>query len=249
MNLNALLNTLPPDLITHLVQEYQKLHHQYYMGRWDYSQLNGGRFGEAVLRIIEYKDNGTSTPIGDQLDRSGIINHIQHHTSLPDSIRLTIPKLAALIMDFRNGRNVAHIGNIEVNRMDASFVIYTSNWIMAELIRLEANLTPNQAEEEIKKITERKMPIVEEIGDRLKILNPKLSVKDKILAFCYQKYPQSINKENVRDWCGEHNKTRFNKYLIKLDKKSLIDFNQDQIILTLRGVLWVEKYVSFEIVL
>jgi len=217
------------------------------MSRWETSQLDGGRFSEAVLRLIEFKNTGHFTSLGRQIKREVIINSVKHNTSIPDSLRLQIPNLVALIMDFRNSRNVGHLGTIDVNEMDSTFVIQSVNWIMAELVRIEGQTSPDEAQEAIKKIIERKIPIVEEIGGRLKVLNPKLTVREQILVICYQKYSGFIEDKNLFEWVEEKNKTRFKKYLILLDKEKLVDYYNKKICLTKLGLVWVEKNIKFQL--
>src|SRR3989344_3242981 len=168
-------------------------------------------------------------------------------TALPKSLRLQIPILAELVMDFRNDRNVGHLGTIDVNEMDSAFVLNASNWIVAELIRLETQMSPADAQAEIKKIIERKVPIVEEIGGRLKCLNPKLDAKTKAVVFCYQKYPEAISLDNLVNWTEYTNKGVLRKQLEGLNKASIIDFRNDSAQLTRKGIEWVEKNISFEL--
>ncbi|MFM2423638.1 MAG: hypothetical protein RLZZ70_23 [Candidatus Parcubacteria bacterium] len=241
------LSSLPSDLVVALQTEFQKLHQQYFLGKWEPAQLNGGRFSEAVLRIIEYKDTNKFTPVGTQLSRKQIINSVAQNTLLPKSLRFQIPILAELVMDFRNDRNVGHLGIIDVNEMDSSFVLNASNWIVAELIRIETQMKPAEAQAEIKKIIERKVPIIEEIGGRLKCLNPKLDAKTKAVVFCYQKYPAAISLDCLVDWTEYTNKGVLRKKLQGLNKASIIDFRNDWAQLTRKGIDWVEKNVSFEL--
>jgi len=216
--LNQHLNSLPDGVINALQSEFQKLHEQYFLGRWEPSQLDGGRFAEAVLRVVEYKDKSVFTPIGTRLNRQAIVSSAEQNTALADSLRFQIPRLAGLILDFRNNRNVGHLGAIDVNGMDSTFVLHAANWIVAELIRLETQMHPEDAQEEIKKIIERKVPIIEEIGGRLKCLNPTLDVKEKVLVFCYQKYPEAITLDDLFDWTEYTNKGVLRRKLIELNK-------------------------------
>lgn len=241
------LNNLPNDLVITLQTEFQKLHQQYFLGKWGPAQLNGGRFGEVILRIVEYKDTNTFTPVGTQLNRKQIVNNVAQNTALPKSLRLQIPILAELVMDFRNDRNVGHLSTIDVNEMDSAFVLNSANWIVSELIRLETQMSPADAQAEIKKIIERKVPIIEEIGGRLKCLNQKLDAKTKAVVFCYQKYPKAISLDNLVDWTEYTNKGVLRKQLEVLNKTSIIDFRNDSAQLTRKGIEWVEKNISFEL--
>lgn len=241
------INSLPADLVAALQNEFQKLHQQYFLGKWEPTELKGGRFGEAVLRVVEYKDTGAFTPIGVQLNRKQIVNHAAQNTALAKSLRIQIPTMAELVMDFRNDRNVGHLGAIDVNEMDSTFVLNAVNWIVAELIRLETQMSPADAQAEIKKIIERKVPIVEEIGGRLKCLDPRLDAKIKAVIFCYQKYPEAISLDDLVDWTEYTNKGVLRKQLGGLNKEGIIDFRNDEARLTRKGVVWVEKSIRFEL--
>jgi len=248
--LNKHLSNFPTDLIDALQTEFQKLHEQYFLGHWEPGQLDGGRFAEAVLRIVERKDTGNHTPIGTQLNRQKIVQSTEQNKSLPSSFRFQIPRIAGLILDFRNNRNVAHLGSINTNEMDSTFILHSANWVVAELIRLETQMSPDAAQAEIKKIIERKVPIIEELGGRLKILDPKLDIREKILVLCYQKFPEHISENDLLDWVeySTHNTGRFRKYLEQLDKKdSLIDYRNGEVVLTKRGLIHVEKNIDFEL--
>lgn len=241
------LNNLPSELVNALQTEFQKLHQQYFLGKWEPAQLDGGRFAEAVLRIVQHKDTGVYTAINTQLNRKSIVGNVAKNTTLPDSLRLQIPALAELLMDFRNNRNSGHLGTIDVNEMDSTFVLNGANWIVAEFIRLETQMSPDDAQAEIKKIIERKVPIVEEIGGRLKCLNAKLGAKEKAMVFCYQKYPSELSLDDLANWIEYSNKGVFRKELASLNKDGRLDFRNDMARLTKKGLLWVEKNISFEL--
>lgn len=246
--LRAHLRSIPDVLVDALQVEFQKLHKEYFLGRWEPSQLDGGRFAEAILRILQDKDIGTFTAIGTQLNRSQIVSSIKKNTRLPESLRFHVLGLAELIFDFRNKRNVGHLGIINVNEMDSTIVLQATNWIVAELIRIETKMSPDDAQAEMKKIIERKAPIIEEIGGRLKCLNPNLKVDQEVLVFCYQKYPNSISLDDLFDWTAYSNKSTLKKKLLEIDKKTgYIDFRDNVATLTKSGLLWVEKHIPFEL--
>jgi hypothetical protein len=241
------LNNLPNVLVNALQIEFQKLHEQYFLGHWEPSQLDAGRFAEVVLRIVELKDISTYTAIGKQINRLKIVQSAEKNTALVDSFRFHIPRLAGLILDFRNNRNVGHLGTIDVNEMDSAFVLSGANWLVAELIRLETQMNPADAQAEIKRIIERKVPVVEEVGGRLKCLDPRLDAKQKSMVFCYQKYPEEISLDNLVDWTEYSNKGVLRKQMLDLNKDGRLDFRNDKARLTKRGLLWVEKNIKFEL--
>ena len=241
------LNSLPDELVAALQTEFQKLHQQYFLAKWEPAQLDGGRFAEAVLRIVQHKDTGIYTPIGAQLNRKSIVGNVAKNMALPESLRLQIPALAELVMDFRNNRNSGHLGAIDVNEMDSTFVLNAVNWIVAELIRLETQMSPTDAQAEIKKIIERKVPIIEEIDGRLKCLDSKLNAKTKATIFCYQKYPEVVSLDDLVDWTEYTNKGVLRNQLMALNKEGIIDFRNNEARLTRKGVAWVEQNIEFKL--
>lgn len=246
--LKSHLKSLPPKLVDALQNEFQKIHQQFFLGRWEPSQLDGGRFAEIILRIIEYKNGGSFTSIGRRINRKVIVNSARGNGAIPESLRLQIMTIAGLILDFRNDRDVAHVGTIKVNGMDSSFVIHASNWVMAELVRLETGLKPEEAQAEIDKLIERKVPIVEDFGGRLKCSSPKLKTPEEILVLCNGKYPKRVADDELFEWVREQNKSRFKEYYLRrLDKKGLIDYHDGTVILTRRGLAFVEKNIKLEI--
>jgi len=246
-NLPQILNNIPANLADCLQKEFQKLHTKYFMGQWEPGQLNGGKFAECALRIVEHKNTGQFTPIGTQLSRNLIINSAENNTSLEPSLRFQIPRLAVLLLDFRNNRDVAHLGQVDANGMDAAQVISSANWIVAELIRLENHLPPEKAQTMIKQIIERRVPIIEEIGGSLKCLDTNLNVESRVLVFCYQKYPDPISLNEIYKWTEYSNKSMLKKILLKTHKNSLIHFAENEVYITRRGLLWVEKNIKFEL--
>jgi len=241
------LSSLPQDLVSALQTEFQKLHRQYFLGKWEPSQLDGGRLAEAVLRVVQFKNSGTYTPIGSQLNRLRIIQAAEKNTTLEESLRFQVPQLAGLILDFRNKRNVGHLGVIDVNEMDSTFVVNASNWIVAELIRLESKVSPDDAQAEIKKVIERKVPIVEEIGGRLKCLDSKLNAKEKAMIFCYQKYPSGVSLDDLMNWIEYKNKGVLRQQLMSLSRDGRIDYRHGIAQLTRKGIAWIEQNISFQL--
>jgi len=247
--LKEYLSSIPADLVDGLEKEYQKLHMQYFLERWEPSQLDAGRLVEYVFRILEYKGSLNITPIGKSLNRKTIMVQLENKPLLDESVRFHIPQIADLIYGFRNNRNVGHVGVIIVNEMDATFVLNAANWIMAELVRLETHKSPDDSYKLIQKLIERKVPLIEEIDNKLKILNPKLPIKDKILAVCYQLYPERVSTGDLMRHTeyDTSRRARFTKYLQNLSKqKALIDFDGSSAVLTMKGIKYVEDNIKFD---
>ena len=107
----ALSPPLPNEIVTHLLDEYQDIKQHLALRKFRPSELNGGRFAECVLRLIQSLGNQSYTPFGTSLGNSdSIIKGVEQNTSLHESMRFFIPRLARIMLDVRNRRDVAHVG-------------------------------------------------------------------------------------------------------------------------------------------
>lgn len=126
----ALSVNLPQDIVISLLDQYQHIKQQFFLRKFQPSELNAARFGECVLRLIEFIDTGNYTPLGKQLNSEKIINHAKNNVSLPEGIRFLIPQLTKVLLDIRNKRNVAHVGGeVNPNYSDCLLVSHSVDWI------------------------------------------------------------------------------------------------------------------------
>jgi hypothetical protein len=170
------LKNIPNELSKRIYNEYLKLESRFSRQDWSPAELNGGRLAEMVFRYLEWKQKGSYTSIGNQIDRQGIYNSIFQDSSLPEGIRFHVLKLADLIFDFRNKRDVAHIGiDIDVDEMDSRLIMRMATWIISEIIREVSNLTPSESQKLIDQLTAEMYPLVEEIDGDLVVLANNLN--------------------------------------------------------------------------
>ena len=59
-----LKNKYPSDICDSLINSYIELKEQYYKGKYEPAELNGGKFVEACLRLIQHELTGENIPIG-----------------------------------------------------------------------------------------------------------------------------------------------------------------------------------------
>jgi len=77
------------------------------------------------------------------------------------------------VYDIRNKRNAAHLADgIDPNFQDATLVVSVVDWILAELIRLNHSVPPDEAKKIVETIVARSAPIVQDFDGFLKVLNP-----------------------------------------------------------------------------
>jgi len=237
-----LSSSIDATLVGHLLEHYQELKQKFFLGQCEPSELNCGKFIEVAIRILEYITKGSYTPFGGDISLDALAKELEQmpKDKFYDSIRIHIPRILRAVYDIRSKRGVAHKGEINPNLMDATFVVSACDWIMAELVRLYHLGDPNEAQRIIDSIVERKLPIIEEFGDELKVLNPELPVADKILLILYKKHPNYVSTNDLRKWIKTQS-GYINRVLGKLDDDARIHRKGEENIITRKGIEYIEK--------
>ena len=240
---------LKEELVQKLLDYYQELKEKFFLGQYEPSQLNCGKFAEVVMRILEYISKGNYTSFNRNVSLNALAKELEQlpKNKFPDSLRIHIPRILRATYDIRSKRGTAHIAEINPNLMDATFVISACDWIMAEFIRLYHTSDPNKVQKVIHSIVERKVPIIEEFGDDLKVLTSNLSVADKILLILYKKHPNYISTSDLRKWIKTKSRSHIPTVLRCLDDDAKIHRKGEENIITLKGIEYVEKNLPKEI--
>ena len=124
----ALSPPLPTEIVARLLNEYQGIKQQLALRKFRPSELNGGRFAECVLRLVQHLDNPPYTPFGTSLNSEGIIKTVEKNTSLHESLRFFIPRIARILLDVRNRRDVGHVGgDVNPNFPDSLLIAHNAD--------------------------------------------------------------------------------------------------------------------------
>lgn len=247
---SALSTKLPKDILIALLDEYQHIKQQFFLRKFQQTELNAARFSECVLRLIEFLDRGSYTPFGKQLNTQNIINSVINNTGLPEGIRFFIPQLTRVLFDIRNKRNVAHVGGeVSSNYSDSLFVSHSADWILVELIRNYHTNSIDEARKIVESINEIKIPIIVEVGNFIRIQNTKLKADQKTLLILYYKQPDRVSDGNLIRWLGYTNASRYRTEILKLlDDEALIHYEKGFCTLLPKGIIYVEKNINPELI-
>lgn len=245
----ALSPKLPNDILTNLLDEYQQIKQQFFLGRFQPSELNAARFGECVVRILEYLHTGSYTPFGTSLQSERIINSIQNNTAHVDTIRFFIPRLTRVILDVRNKRDVAHVGGeVNPNYSDALFVTHCADWILTELVRQFYGCSIDEANQIVVSINKVRIPLVAEVNGFVRVQDTKLDASQKVLVVLYYKQPDNVSDANLAKWIKYKNISRFkSEILSKLDSEAIIHYECGVCTLLPKGARYVEKNISLDL--
>ncbi len=246
----ALSPPLPNEIVTHLLDEYQDIKQHLALRKFRPSELNGGRFAECVLRLIQSLGNQSYTPFGTSLGNSdSIIKGVEQNTSLHESMRFFIPRLARIMLDVRNRRDVAHVGgDVSPNYSDSLFISHNADWILTEIIRIYYSCSIDSARKIAATINEVRLPIIADINGFVRVQNTKLDNRSKTLVILYYKNPEKVRDTKLIEWTKYSNSSLFKKNILsKLDGEELIHYENGFCTLLPKGIVYTEKNISMEL--
>lgn len=253
--INEQLSTsIDPILVERLLECYKELKQSHYLGKHKPSELDSGHFVEVVTRILQYITNPDHnfTPLGTRLDN--LDREVARFAQLPatdfhDSIRLHIPRAVQAIYGIRSRRGVAHLGGeVSANFTDSSFVMATCDWILTELIRLYYTSSLEEAQKLVNSITERKIPLIQDFNGYLKVLNPKLSVPNKILTLLYYRGEEGATIQELQTWVKVKSPSYIQTAVSRLrHERAHVHCANDCCFITRSGALFVEKNISLHL--
>ncbi|MFE5842252.1 hypothetical protein ACFQ7N_11450 [Streptomyces niveus] len=223
------LGNLPTSLRSELVEEFKKITRNYREGRWEASELNGGRFCEIVYSILAGHLDGDNYP--DRAKKPARFKEACERlsnapTTYSESTRLTIPRVLVPLYDVRNRRGVGHVGGeVDANHMDATFVLHTSQWIMAELVRIFHKTDIATAGEVVKNLTDRTVPAIWKVGDVTRILDPSIKLADGTLLLLYAELGSQADKKLAKN-LEQENIGNYRRVLDRLHQARLIEYNR-----------------------
>lgn len=240
----SLKSVFPSVLVDHVLETYAELKRNFYLGNLRPNEVEGGRFAEAVFRLLEHQSTGTYTPLGHQLDTERIIRSLAQTKvgSLTESIRLHIPRTLRVIYDIRNKRDAAHLADgIDPNLQDATLVTSCADWVLAELLRISHSCSANEAQDAIEDLVIRKAPAVQEFGDSLKTLRPQFTLAQRLLVLLYHVGKKGASATELSSWIKPSQRKNLRSTLWRLVHDLDFAFEKDdRYQLTRTGILEVE---------
>lgn len=228
------LTGLPPSLRDELLDAFRAIANNYVERRWEPSELNGGKFCEAVYCVIEGAISGAMPPHATK--PSNMVAACRDLEKKPAnaslvgdrSLRILIPRTLLAMYEIRNNRNVGHVGgDVNPNFMDATVVYSMASWTLAELVRIFHNISTQEAQALVDSLVERKSPLIWELEDTKmrRVLDPTLSMKDQTLALLHSRPGWTADAE-LKESVGYSSLSMFRTRILKvLHKARLIEFD------------------------
>jgi hypothetical protein len=231
-------------LVDELLAAYQDAKHNFYLGGLRLGTVEGGRFCEAALRMLQQATTKKFTPLGKTLDANNITIQLSNTPAadFPDAIRLHIPRAIRVVYDVRNNRDAAHLADgIDPNLQDASLVIGNIDWILAEFVRLYHGVKPDEAQRIIDALVVRKVPVVQDFDGFLKVLNPRLRVTEYVLVLLYERGTAGASYEQLESWVRPPMRANLRRTLNKMvNDEAYLHANAGRFFITKLGIKTVE---------
>lgn len=232
-------------LVDELLDAHAEAKRNYYLGGLRLSAVEGGRFCEAVFRMLEQRTSGTFLPLGQMLDTEKLIRDLANtpSTAAPDSIRLHIPRALRVVYDIRNKRDAAHLADgIDPNVQDATLVAGILDWVLAEFVRLHhPTVSADKAQRIVEDLVTRHVPVIQEFSGFLKVLNPQLGASDHMLVLLYQRGSAGAEYSELEAWARPAMRNNLRRTLRQLtDERAQLHLDAGRYYITLSGIREVE---------
>lgn len=229
ISFDNLFRDIPPSLRNELKDKFIEIVKNYNERRWESSELNGGKFCEVIYTILDgfvkqkYAQNA-SKPQNMEQSCKNLANY-----PVADSVRLSIPRAIVALYEVRNRRGVGHVsGDVNPNHMDAVYVLNSSKWILAELIRVFNGLSVSEARIAVEELSSYDIPLVCNLGNVRRVLNCDLNKKEQTLVLLHSS-PLNLMSEKELTECVEYSNLSMyrKKILIPSHKKRLLEYDQN----------------------
>jgi hypothetical protein len=214
---------IPGALSAKLIEEYLDIKKHFAMNDWGPGQLKGGRFAEVMLRIYQHLLGEAPTPFGNDIvprDKTRILNTFEGTATVEAHVRQKTVPLVRLLLDFRNNRDVAHLGGFDANSMDALFVMTSATWMVCELVRVYGGYAMHEAQKIVDALSVKEYPVIMEREGELFITRHDLKAKQEVLVLLTKN--GSAIAEFLYEKSGDSNKSRFQDNLRGMVKEKFI---------------------------
>ncbi len=207
---------------------------------WEKSLVRGGKFGESVLKALHFIRTGV---VIQTVSAENEINDIAKCTSLPESIRLLVPRSIRVLYDHRSKRGGAH-ASFDPQQMDCSMAVSIADWTLAELVRVYCTENGDAATEFVRGVISRSLPYVEQIDGDFVTLETGLSARQEIGRILYARYPERTSTAELKKWVLGQSEANIAVTLTNMRKERQIHSKDQGHLLTALGIRTVEKEID-----
>lgn len=197
-NLSTVIDATLADLI---VTSYSNMQQRYYAGDWMPSELNGGKFCEAIVRAIYQLDSSTldnKSSLGEICNK--LLDTKATHL-LNEKDRKHFCRVLQTTFNFRNDRDVAHLSWVHTaNHIDALLIVAEVKWLFADFLRLAWKSHPSEIVAAIESIVQFEHPLIHELDGKPLVLSNNLTVAQEILIQLLNSPTGSLKRSELQEY-------------------------------------------------
>lgn len=230
------------------VEHYQDAVHEFQLGEWEQSIAKCGKFVEAVLKAL-WTYVGEPVPSGKHFKAGALMDGLTNKpATIADTIRLTMPRACRLVYDVASNRGGRHdAGEVDPNEMDASMVVSSSSWILAEMLRFSQKgaMATDTVAGLVASLNQRKFPFTENIDGRLYFSLKGLSARDIELLTLWRIHPRRMSRKEPIAAAKRHGNSEANAAVGLSRLNRLVDDDGDgNLRLLITGIQQAEKLIA-----
>lgn len=230
--LEQALTNIPKRFQQKLISAYLEIKESHRQANSELVGLKAGKFCEVLIRLLQQEVTGTHIQFGKKIpnmaDECRKIITAQNE-DIAESIKIIIPRALIFLYTMRNKRGIGHIeGDIDANSIDSATIARTSDWILCELIRIFHKMPIEEAQDLVDSISLKSLPVIWEIADKKRVLDNKLTAKQKVLLLLYYEPNMAVLTEDLCSWVEYYSPNRFKKRVLdNLHQERLIEYDID----------------------
>ena len=241
------LSGVPKKFRDRLIENYLELKRNCAESRFDAAGLSCGKLCEVIIRFLQERITGKSTPFGTKITNYAdecrrLIN--APASSATESERVLIPRALVFLYTLRNKRGIGHVGgDVDANAIDAAIISRGADWIVCELLRVHHGLSLEEAQDFVDRLSVRELPVVWEVAGKKRILREGLSAKDKALLLLYSSAESTVLVEDLISWIEYSNPAVFKSAVLRpLHAARMLEWDgdSDTVVLSPKGAKVVE---------
>jgi hypothetical protein len=132
-----------------------------------------------------------------------------------------------VLYEVRNNRGVGHVGgDVDPNFLDVTAVFGMASWVLAELVRIFHDVSTELAQAAVDALIERKHPLIWEVGDMHRVLDPKMEKRDQALLLLHQRSGW-VSDEDLLNWVEYSRIGNFRKAVLRpFHAKRLVEYDE-----------------------
>ncbi len=173
-----LASNIDAPVVEDILRMYEGLIAKQRISDFEGALTRAGKFVEHVFRALEFIRTGTAPK--EVKSPAKTAKTIENDTSLPETIRLLIPRIAlAMIYDIRSKRGAVHVKEIDPRQIDVELAVNAASWIIAEFVRLYHVDEETAVTKVMAALTRTNIPAIEAIGGEevvTRVVPPKIEI-------------------------------------------------------------------------